>query len=474
MVVNVIRMYDAIAAAFRVLYNIVYGGVMMRLMVLEFLHDLPITAPARGDRLRVARAARGGRVRLRLRDRARRPRPVRGRDVPPGGRERASTCCGCGGFWRRGSRFMGTRTSTTCGDARRHLMNTTRTTRRASTSSATRSARRWRRCPRRNAAPRARRSTTCTSCTPTGVRRPSSIAHASTGRLRAARQYLHLPPPARRRKSWTRRSTWRPRRRRSRRSACRPRSRRASRDARRALLHDQLPHRRARHARARPEHGGQLPPVADQARLPHVLHDARRAGRVDRLAGEVVDLSQSHYGPLDERTVHMYEDHPSPWRAYPIVEVPGQTIRSYTPEALLHDKDTARIAPPRRRGGLGTAPARHGSCETRRAAHCRQLWIRTARRRAPNPDMEQRRRADRVRCASFRLFGRRWRWRERDGGGGGRVRGARARDARPGLHVLCAESRRYHAATVLLFVDQANGFHGQQYARRRPRRGTCR
>ena len=67
----------------------------------------------------------------------------------------------------------------------------------------------------------------------------------------------------------------------------------------------------------------------------YTTKDGKR--RIDRLAGEVVDLSQSHYGPLDQRKQHMYEDHPSPWREYPILEVPGQVIRSYTLPALLHD-----------------------------------------------------------------------------------------------------------------------------------------
>jgi len=59
--------------------------------------------------------------------------------------------------------------------------------------------------------------------------------------------------------------------------------------------------------------------------------------RIDHLAGEVIDLSQSHYGPLDKRKQHMYQDHPDPWTEYPILEVPGQVIRSYTLPALLHD-----------------------------------------------------------------------------------------------------------------------------------------
>ena len=59
--------------------------------------------------------------------------------------------------------------------------------------------------------------------------------------------------------------------------------------------------------------------------------------RIDRLAGEVIDLAQSHYGPLDQRKIHMYQDHPHPWMEYPILEVPGQIIRSYTLPALLHD-----------------------------------------------------------------------------------------------------------------------------------------
>jgi len=68
----------------------------------------------------------------------------------------------------------------------------------------------------------------------------------------------------------------------------------------------------------------------------YTTHDGQR--RVDRLSGEIVDLSQSHYGPLDERKAHMYEDLPSPWRLYPVLDDPrGTRIRSYTLPALLHD-----------------------------------------------------------------------------------------------------------------------------------------
>jgi hypothetical protein len=67
----------------------------------------------------------------------------------------------------------------------------------------------------------------------------------------------------------------------------------------------------------------------------YTTKDGKR--RIDRIAGEVVDLSQSHYGPLDQRKQHMYHDHPSPWTDYPILEVQGQVIRSYTLPALLHD-----------------------------------------------------------------------------------------------------------------------------------------
>jgi hypothetical protein len=67
----------------------------------------------------------------------------------------------------------------------------------------------------------------------------------------------------------------------------------------------------------------------------YTTRDGKR--RIDRLAGEVVDLSQSHYGPLDQRKQHMYQDYPCPWTEYPILEVPGQVIRSYTLPALLHD-----------------------------------------------------------------------------------------------------------------------------------------
>tara|TARA_B110001452_G_scaffold266667_1_gene274153 strand:+ start:3042 stop:4898 length:1857 start_codon:yes stop_codon:yes gene_type:complete len=67
----------------------------------------------------------------------------------------------------------------------------------------------------------------------------------------------------------------------------------------------------------------------------YTTKDGKR--RIDRLAGEVIDLSQSHYGPLDQRKEHIYQDHPNPWTNYPILEVPGQVIRSFTLPALLHD-----------------------------------------------------------------------------------------------------------------------------------------
>lgn len=77
------------------------------------------------------------------------------------------------------------------------------------------------------------------------------------------------------------------------------------------------------------------------SRIKHAFYmyytTADGARRIDRLAGEVIDLSQSHYGPLDERKVHMYEDHPHPWVEYPLLEVPGQVVRSYGLPALLHD-----------------------------------------------------------------------------------------------------------------------------------------
>jgi hypothetical protein len=67
----------------------------------------------------------------------------------------------------------------------------------------------------------------------------------------------------------------------------------------------------------------------------YTTKDGKR--RIDRLAGEVVDLSQSHYGELDARKMHLYKDIAHPWTLYPILEVPGQKIRSYTLPALLHD-----------------------------------------------------------------------------------------------------------------------------------------
>lgn len=58
--------------------------------------------------------------------------------------------------------------------------------------------------------------------------------------------------------------------------------------------------------------------------------------RVDRLSGEVIDLSQSHGGVYDERRRHMYADVPNPYRVYPIPNT-NHIIRSYTIDALLHD-----------------------------------------------------------------------------------------------------------------------------------------
>lgn len=58
--------------------------------------------------------------------------------------------------------------------------------------------------------------------------------------------------------------------------------------------------------------------------------------RVDRLSGEVIDLSQSHGGEYDERRRHMYADIPNPYRIYPIPHT-NHIIRSYTIDALVHD-----------------------------------------------------------------------------------------------------------------------------------------
>lgn len=76
------------------------------------------------------------------------------------------------------------------------------------------------------------------------------------------------------------------------------------------------------------------------SRIKHafVLYYTTKDGerRVDRLSGEIIDLSQSHGGTYDERRRHMYADIPKPYRVYPIPNT-NHIIRSYTIEALLHD-----------------------------------------------------------------------------------------------------------------------------------------
>ena len=91
----------------------------------------------------------------------------------------------------------------------------------------------------------------------------------------------------------------------------------------------------------KPTHSRSMAANFHLSRIKHAFYmyyttkDGKR--RIDRLAGEVVDLSQSHYGALDQRKHHLYQDIPHPWTLYPILEVPGQHIRSYTLPALLHD-----------------------------------------------------------------------------------------------------------------------------------------
>jgi len=76
------------------------------------------------------------------------------------------------------------------------------------------------------------------------------------------------------------------------------------------------------------------------SRIKHafVLYYTTRTGerRVDRLSGEIIDLSQSHGGPFDEARAHLHAEVPDPYRVYRIPNT-NDIIRSYTIDALLHE-----------------------------------------------------------------------------------------------------------------------------------------
>lgn len=56
--------------------------------------------------------------------------------------------------------------------------------------------------------------------------------------------------------------------------------------------------------------------------------------RIDRLSGEVIDLSQTHGGHLDERHATQLKN---TWTSYTISDFPEAKVRSYTISAILHD-----------------------------------------------------------------------------------------------------------------------------------------
>lgn len=60
--------------------------------------------------------------------------------------------------------------------------------------------------------------------------------------------------------------------------------------------------------------------------------------RCDRIAGEMIDLSHAHN--TDEKHVAMYEAVRMPYRTYPIVGVNVAKLRSYSPEGFLFDHHT--------------------------------------------------------------------------------------------------------------------------------------
>lgn len=76
------------------------------------------------------------------------------------------------------------------------------------------------------------------------------------------------------------------------------------------------------------------------SRIKHsfILYYTTKTGerRVDRLSGELIDLSQSHGGTDDEIHAQLYADLPNPYTEYRIPQS-DDTIRSYTIGGLLHD-----------------------------------------------------------------------------------------------------------------------------------------
>ena len=70
-----------------------------------------------------------------------------------------------------------------------------------------------------------------------------------------------------------------------------------------------------------------------------VLYYTTKAGerRIDRLAGEVVDLSQSHGPAHDETRRTLYADVAEPWATYQVVGLRDVSLRSYSLSGLLHD-----------------------------------------------------------------------------------------------------------------------------------------
>ena len=93
----------------------------------------------------------------------------------------------------------------------------------------------------------------------------------------------------------------------------------------------------------RPTNPGFLRGVFHLSRIKHafVVYYTTRDGskRCDRLGGEMVDLSQSHGVRLDALRAAMYKEVPQPYRDYPILGVDPREVvlRSYTPQGFLTD-----------------------------------------------------------------------------------------------------------------------------------------
>lgn len=94
-------------------------------------------------------------------------------------------------------------------------------------------------------------------------------------------------------------------------------------------------------ARQRPEH---LRGLFHLARIKHafVVYYTTKRGekRCDRLGGEMVDLSQSHGPGRDELRAFLYAQVKAPYQTYPILGVKDVALHSYSVEGFLYDHMT--------------------------------------------------------------------------------------------------------------------------------------